>query len=82
MQVLSEEDHVKILFENLLDLVMVCDKLEACQMIAMACFLMRAPSLRTLTIRYEQKSSGISETDVKEDVRISLFLTSKFSLSF
>ncbi|KAJ6861355.1 hypothetical protein NC651_037441 [Populus alba x Populus x berolinensis] len=76
IEVLSE-DHVKILFENLLDLVMVCDKLEACQMIAMACFLMRAPNLRTLTIRYEQKSSGISESDVKEDLAKFLSLAVK-----
>ncbi|KAJ6960522.1 hypothetical protein D5086_030987 [Populus alba] len=77
IEVLSEEDHVKILFGNLLDLVMVCDKLEACQMIAMACFLMRAPNLRTLTIRYEQKSSRISELDVKEDLAKLLSLAVK-----
>ncbi|KAJ6371006.1 hypothetical protein OIU77_001507 [Salix suchowensis] len=68
IEVLSSEDHAEILFENLCDLVIVCDKLEVCQMIVLACFVMRAPYLRTLTIRYEHKSGGFSETEVKEDL--------------
>uniref|UniRef100_A0A6N2KW82 F-box domain-containing protein n=1 Tax=Salix viminalis TaxID=40686 RepID=A0A6N2KW82_SALVM len=68
IEVLSSEDHAEILFENLCDLVIVCDKLEVCQMIVLACFVMRAPYLRTLTIKYEHKSGGFSETEVQEDL--------------